>query len=90
MDNVRARDLTIVNQNGVDWVLARSGGISCFDNPALLPAGPKWQLPRGTTYPDELYLRGPAGQGHWTWEPAMDMPLADFRALLASVGRNFK
>ncbi len=90
MDNIREKDLKIINRNGEDWVVALSGGVSCFDDPALLPAGQVWRLPWGTIYPDELYLRGPAGQGHWTWEPAIDMPLADFRALLASVGRNFK
>lgn len=90
LDNVRARDVSIVNRNGVDCVLARSGGVSCFDDPRLLPSGPRWKLPSGSPHPDELYLRGPTGQGHWTWEPATDMPLADFKAILTRLGRDFK
>jgi len=26
---------------------------------------------------------------HWSWEPAQDMELTRYRALLAAVGRNF-
>ena len=73
---------------GDDWVLGRSGGVSCFDYTPPLGTGKIWTLPAQTGYPDELYLRDD-GNGHWNWEPENDMSLADFKALLVAVGRNF-
>jgi hypothetical protein len=89
MDNVRPIiDIAVINQGGVDWVLSRSGGVSCYDYTPPPGSGPIWELPAGTTYPDDLYLRDDQN-GHWNWEPENDMTLAAFRALLVDVGRNF-
>ena len=89
MDHVRAGiDIAMANAGGTDWVLAHSGGVSCFDYNPPPGNGPIWHLPAGAPYPDELYLRDDRN-GHWTWEPGMHMSLADFKARLAAVGRNF-
>jgi hypothetical protein len=88
IDNVRPSDIAIISQTGVDWVRSRSGGVSCFDYTPPPGTGRIWYLPAGASYPDELYLRDD-GNGHWNWEPEIDMTLADFKALLAAVGRNF-
>ena len=88
MDNVRPSDLAIIARAGDDWVLARSGGVSCFDYTPPPGIGRIWSLIAGSTYLDELYLRDDQN-GHWTWEPDTDMTLADFKDLLVVVGRNF-
>jgi hypothetical protein len=89
MDHVRPfTDIPVVNHGGVDMVLAFSGGVSCYDCNPPPGNGPIWELPQSSPHPDGLYLRDD-GNGHWTWEPAVDMTLADFRTRLATVGRNF-
>jgi len=45
-------------------------------------------LVKGSTYSDDLYLRDDQN-GHWSWEPAVDMKLEDFKDLLRRIGRNF-
>jgi hypothetical protein len=90
MDHVRVpADVTNFMQNGVEWVQGRSGGISTFSSATPQGTGRIWHLPKGTTYSDELFLVNDQGD-HWSWEPAHDMEMADFRGFLAAVGRNFK
>jgi hypothetical protein len=87
MDHVRPMDVSSFTRNGVEWVVARSGGISTF---ASLPPGHGriWRLPAGVLYSAELALNNDHG-AHWSWEPAQDMELSRYRALLSAVGRNF-
>jgi hypothetical protein len=88
MDHVRPIDATSFTQNGVEWVTARSGGISTFAASTPPGRGRIWRLPAGVLYSDELWLDNDHGN-HWSWEPARDMELTRYRALLAAVGRNF-
>ena len=69
------------------WVSsATGGGASTFD--ARDPNWRRpWRLPAGSLYPDTLRLWNDNNPpGHWTFAPAYDMPLADFKAGLAKVG----
>jgi hypothetical protein len=86
-DHVRPIDVAIFLRNGTAWVRRRSGGISTFSS---IPPGRGriWRLPAGTPYSDELNLENDHGD-HWSWEPAQDMELARFRALLETVGHEF-
>ena len=71
---------------GIDWVAARSGGVSTF---SLRPPGANWwMLPAGYDYPDELAVVNDHGDHH-NWEPNVDMTLAAFIALMASVEAAF-
>jgi len=88
MDYVRPIDVTSFTRNGVEWVAARSGGISTFASSTPPGRGRIWRLPAGVLYSDELWLDNDHGN-HWSWEPAQDMELTRYRALLAAVGRNF-
>ena len=88
LDHVRPIDVTIFIRNGIEWVAARSGGISTFAFPTLPGRGRIWRLPAGTQYPDELILNNDHGD-HWSWEPAQDMALSRYRTLLSAVARNF-
>jgi hypothetical protein len=88
MDHVRPIDVMIFIWNGVAWVAGRSGGISTFGSAMLPGQGKIWRLPAGTAYSDELILNNDHGS-HWSWEPAQDMELSRYRALLAVLGRNF-
>ena len=63
-------------------MVARSGGISTFA--AQGPGRNWWLLPAGSDYPTELLVVNDHGN-HYNWEPNIDLPLADFIALLASV-----
>jgi hypothetical protein len=72
------------------WVSATAGnGASCWG--ALGNWKKPWRLPVGTFYPDTLRLWNDDNPpGHWTWAPTYDMPLADFKAALATVTKLFK
>jgi hypothetical protein len=88
MAHVRlGKDILTFQKNGDDWVAARSGGVSTF---SVQGAGTNWWcLPAGFDYPDELYVVNDHGN-HYNWEPRVDLPLADFVALLASVEPAFR
>lgn len=73
----------------VVWVSAAKGnGASCWNTNKGWSRS--WQLPAGTQYPDSLRLWNDDNPpGHWTWAPAYDMPLSDFKAALAVVNQRF-
>jgi hypothetical protein len=48
-----------------------------------------WLLPAGSDYPDDLLVVNDHGN-HYNWEPKVDLPLADFLRLLASVEPAFR
>ena len=88
MNHVRYSDIATFINNGDEWVIGQSGGVSCFDINPPPGKGPIWCLPKGSPYSDELFLRDDRNT-HWSWEPAHDMSMGDYRAVLATVGRNF-
>jgi hypothetical protein len=88
MENVRPKDVSTFIVNGVERVRGRSGGISTFASAIPQGSGRIWRLPAGSSYSDELHLENNYGD-HWSWEPAQDMEIARYRALLLDVGRKF-
>jgi hypothetical protein len=73
------KDIVAFQINGIDWVAARSGGVSTFSRQG---AGNNWWLlPAGFDYPDELLVVNDHGN-HYNWEPRVDLTLADYIALL--------
>lgn len=88
MTHVRVgKDVVTYFQNGVEMVHAFSGGISTF---AVRGPGQNWWiLPGGTQYPDELSVINDHGD-HYSWEPNVNMPLADYMGLLGTVERVFQ
>jgi len=76
------KDVVTYHKNGVDWVAARSGGVSTFSVQGL--GRNWWHLSAGFDYPVEITVVNDHGNHH-SWEPLNDMTLADFIALLASV-----
>jgi hypothetical protein len=76
------KDIVTYQKNGVDWVAARSGGVSTFSSQG--PGRHWWLLPAGFDYPGELFVVNDHGD-HYNWEPGVEMTLADFIALLESV-----
>jgi hypothetical protein len=88
MAHVRiGKDIVVFQINGVDWVAARSGGVSTFSVPG--PGKNWWLLPAGYDYPDELLVVNDHGN-HFNWEPRVDLTLANFIALLASTEPAFR
>lgn len=82
-------DITVFGQGGVDWVRGRSGGISTFDARDNTISGRWWVLRSGTDYNDNLlYVWNDFGN-HWSWEPAIDMPLTSYISALALVNAKF-
>ena len=81
------KDIVPYQRNGIDWVAARSGGVSTFSVP--VPGRNWWLLPAGSDYPDELLVVNDHGD-HYNWEPRVDLSLVDFLALLASVESAFR
>jgi hypothetical protein len=89
MENVRAgKDVITFTQNGRQWVSGGSGGISTFASSTPPGTGRIWRLPQGSSYSDTLHLVNNHGD-HWSWEPAQDMEMSRYRALLTDVGRKF-
>jgi hypothetical protein len=78
----------------VGFVKERPRGLSTFDKPGL-PPGRDWRhlkIPAGTKLPDGLTivkdeLNERWGTTHYTIAPATDMPLSQFKALLAQLGQ---
>lgn len=81
------RDIAVVQADGIECVVARSGGVSTFS--ARGPGGNWWLLPAGSDYPDDLFVINDHGN-HYNWEPNVDMTLAAFVALLGSVEVAFR
>lgn len=73
-------------QNGIEWVRSHSGGISTFSSPG--PGRNWWMLPAGFAYADEISVVNDHGN-HYSWEPNVDMPLADYVDLLEAVESAF-
>ncbi len=76
------KDLLTFFHKGIEFALAHSGGVSTFSRPG--PGRNWWVLPAGSEYPDEISVINDHGD-HYNWEPNVDLPLADFVALLAVV-----
>lgn len=93
---VRPADIAIREVNKVKWVFVkdRPRGLSTFDKPGL-PPGKDWRylrIPAGTKLPDGLTivrdeLNERWGATHYTIAPAMDMPLSQFKDLLARLAQ---
>lgn len=92
LSTVRAGvDIVVYPNNGTDWVLGTpNGGASTTAMRWKLreSASRWWRLPVGTPYDDLLIIRNDRGN-HWLWEPAADMPLTDYRAMLTAVSQFF-
>ncbi|WKE64630.1 hypothetical protein PVT67_13255 [Gallaecimonas kandeliae] len=75
-------DIRIYDKNGVQFVDARSGGLSLFNyrNPRF--GNFWWKLPKGTKVPSGLHISlddgGRDGKHHFTVRPLMDMALTTF------------
>ena len=81
------KDIVAYLSQGVFWVAAHSGGVSTFSVQG--PGKHWWLLPAGFDYPSELSVVNDHGE-HYSWEPNVDLTLADFIALLASVEWAFR
>jgi hypothetical protein len=84
-------DVIIFQYRGTTWVRGTpDGGASTTDSPWRLRSGTTrwWHLPSGALYDYRLIIRNDRGR-HWLWEPAVDMRLADYRAMLTSVNQQF-
>ena len=76
------KDMVTYQNQGVEWVRAHSGGVSTF---SVQGPGKNWWLLRaGFDYPADLSVSNDHGS-HYSWEPNVDLTLAEFIALLASV-----
>jgi len=80
------KDVVTFLQDGIEFVRAHSGGISTFSRPG--PGRNWWVLAEGYEYPDEIEVINDHGNHH-SWEPMVDLPLADFVALLATIESAF-
>ena len=88
MTRVRiGKDIVTYQKNGIEWVAARSGGVSTFSVQG--PGKNWWLLPVGFDYPAEILVVNDHGN-HYNWEPIVDLTLLDFLALLASVEPSFR
>ncbi len=82
-------DLAVFQKNAMDWVRAGSGGMSTFESPDNAIKGVWWRLPAGTEYNDSLLLVWNDFANHWSWDPAVDMPLSEYISALSDVNVKF-
>ncbi len=86
-------DLPANDVGGLTMVPPRKGGLSLFDNiNPLLQGGVWWVIPKGTAIPEGLGLTKDRDSNrfdynHYTVHPTRAMPLQEFIALLAELGR---
>jgi len=84
INHVRPVDIKTVEMNGILQVLPRSGGISLMDSAGLESNKMKgwiWKIKKGTTLPAGLKLVHDK-IGHYSLEPAHQMPKTKFILLL--------
>jgi hypothetical protein len=79
---------TYIEVSGDVYVKAHTGGISSSEAIDPIWTGKVWKLPAGSSYSDLLTLLDD-GQGHWSWEPSINMKLSDYRQLLAGMHPKF-
>ncbi len=94
---VRKADIAIEMRNGVQWVSVqnRPRGLSTFDKPGL-PRGKDWvyfKIAADTILPAGLAIvrdtfNDQFDATHYTIAPAYDMPLSQFKVLLAELAKN--
>jgi hypothetical protein len=80
------RDIITYQRGGTEWIAARSGSVSTFSQRG--PGRNWWRLAAGFDYPDELLVVNDHGN-HYNWEPNVELTLAEFIELLASVEVGF-
>ena len=91
LDHVRpGYDVITVARGGTERVLGRSGGVSTFATDPPPGNGKVWTLDAGTNYPDGILYLWNDQDDHWSWEPAVDMPLDDYRQALRDVNGKFR
>ena len=89
----RARvDVAIINNNGIDTVIANGNGFSAFDHLTKQLRRPDkivWKIKKGVSIPTELKLvkdLRPGHDGHYMIAPATDMPLKKYLGILEELG----
>jgi len=69
-------------------VEANGKGVSTATAPDPDWSGTPWRLPKGSPYPDTLFVWSDE-PGHYLWAPAADMPLENFKADLHTASKGF-
>jgi hypothetical protein len=77
-----------IEVSGDVYVRAHTGGASTSETIDPIWSGKVWKLPAGSSYSDLLTLVDD-GQGHWSWEPSVNMKLSGYRQLLADMNPHF-
>ncbi|NDJ19755.1 hypothetical protein GS601_21105 [Myxacorys almedinensis A] len=86
LNNVRAKDIDLYENEGQTWVAANSGGISTFSDRGNSKNW--WKLDQGAEIPNQLRVINDYGN-HWLWEPSYSMPMDDYQEALRSIGEQF-
>ena len=89
LDRLRPDEVGIVARDGRDWVVGRSGGVSTFEAPTGLRGRHWWRLSAQTAYDETLMHLWNDFGNHWSWEPAANMPLAQFVDALVELNAKF-
>ncbi len=93
LDNVRPFDVDTYDRNGILMVRANRRGISLLDEARLNKTrsnGWVWKIPATTAMPPGLAVTpdpdpDPRTRGHFLLCPVSDMPMDEYRALLAKL-----
>ncbi len=85
-------DVVIIEQDGIDTVIANGNGFSAFDHltKIMLKPGKKiWRIRKGADLPIELKLVKdvrPGHDGHYMIAPSVNMPLKKYLGFLEELG----
>jgi hypothetical protein len=87
-DHIRDGEISTEIRDGIEFALAGTGGASTLESPVSV-RGTWWRLPAGTKYDDGVLRVRNDYPGHWSWEPAHDMPVAEYQAALRNAAAKF-
>jgi hypothetical protein len=90
MENARpGADVATYQNNGIEFVRGRSGGVSTYESKDPTLNGTWHKLDAGSDYDDKTLFLKDDQNGHWDWQPEHDMPMADYKAALAVLNGKF-
>ena len=88
ISRVRQHEITTMNINGIETIVANNNGISLFNLDGLNKSpltGWVWEIKKGTSFPMGLKLVKRGSFGHYMLVPVRNMPLSQYISLLEQI-----
>jgi len=93
LSRVKPSEITTVEINGIETIVANNNGVSLFSQEGLAESpltGWVWEVKRSTVFPQGLKLVKRGSKGHYMLVPTRNMPLSQYIGLLEQVAIHCK